>query len=226
MEMIELELKTGCLTEIKEFYTSVLGLPLLEEEKGAFTAAAGATRLRFSAESGMPFYHFAFNIPENKFGQAREWLHQQGVELLKEEGDELVHFPHWNAHSLYFNDPAGNIVEMIARHNLRNAAEGPFSASDILCVSEIGLPVDDVMQTIDNLQLTLNLNPWREPSRQFAPLGGEDGLLIVVPKGRIWFMSDRPAEPFPLRVRIKGKREGRLRIHSCLIEVEVPREVL
>ncbi|MFY0545862.1 VOC family protein [Brevibacillus sp. H7] len=219
MEVIELELKTGCLLEMKEFYVNTLGFSLLEETETAFAVKAGTTTLRFSVDPGKPFYHFAFNIPENKIGQAREWL-QQRVKLLQEEGEELVHFPHWNAHSLYFLDPAGNIVELIARHNLSNRGTGAFTPADILRVSEIGLPVDDVMQTIDDLQLALNIGAWREPSRQFAPLGSEDGMFIIVQKGRIWFMTDKPAEAFPLRVKIKGKRNVRTCMKSYAIEVQ------
>jgi catechol-2,3-dioxygenase len=220
MEMTELDLKTGCLQVTKAFYTQTLELPLIEETETSFAVAVGSTILRFSAASGQPFYHIAFNIPENKIEQARVWLRQR-VSLLQEEGDELVHFPHWNAHSLYFLDPSGNIVELIARHNLCNRTEGPFVPSDMLCVSEIGLPVDDVMQTVEDLKVALNLTAWREPTRQFAPLGGEDGLLIVVPKGRIWFMTDKPAEAFPLHVRIKGKRAARARFQTYTLDVHV-----
>lgn len=217
--MIEVEMETGCLDEMKAFYTKSLEMVLLEETADSFMVMAGASRLRFIRGTDEPFYHFAFNIPENKVDQAKVWLEDR-VELIEEEGDTLVFFPHWNAHSLYFCDPAGNIVELIARHNLANRAAGPFTAADILCVSEIGMPVDDVIDTIGKMQAELNLSTWREPSNQFAPVGDEDGLMIVVPKGRVWFMSNREAGMFPLRVKIKGNRPIKKNFLIYTVEVE------
>jgi catechol-2,3-dioxygenase len=34
---------------------------------------------------------------------------------------EVVDYSHWNAHSIFFLDPAGTVVEYIARHDLKNA---------------------------------------------------------------------------------------------------------
>lgn len=224
LEMMEVELETGCLDEMKAFYIERLEMALLEETADSFVVAAGASQLRFTKGAGHPFYHFAFNIPENKIAEAKSWLEGR-VELIEEEGDTLVFFPHWNAHSLYFCDPAGNIVEFIARHNLANRAAGEFTPTDILCVSEIGMPVDDVMDTIEKMQMVFNLSTWREPSNQFAPIGDENGLVIVVPKGRGWFMSSRAAEMFPMRLKIKGNRPIKtsllvytLEIKSCACE--------
>jgi len=218
VELTELELMTSRLQEMKSFYTQSLELPLVEETDASFAVAAGRTRLRFVAASGQPFYHFAFNIPENKIERASAWLNQR-VTLLREPGGEQVHIANWNAHSLYFYDPAGNVVEFIARHYLNNAAPGPFQPDDLLCVSEIGLPVDDVLETAENLQITLGLTAWRELSGQFARVGGEDGMLIVVPKGRIWFMTDKPAEAFPLSVRMRGSRPARVRVQRYTLDL-------
>lgn len=218
MEILELELETGCLEETKAFYTKVLTLKLVEEAEGSFTVAAGASRLRFIRGAGQPFYHFAFNIPENKIAKAKLWLEDR-VDLIEDEGDALVFFPHWNAHSLYFRDPSGNIVEMIARHNLANRSEGAFASDDIRCVSEIGLPVEDVMDTVEKLQVVHGLSTWREPSSQFAPVGDENGLLIVVSTGRIWFMSDNPAAIFPLKVKMKGNKPITTKFANYTLEV-------
>lgn len=218
MEMIEVCLETAQLAEMKDFYNGTLGLALLEEEENSFAVQAGATKLCFVRGEGNPFYHFAFNIPENKIEEAIKWLDGR-VKLLEEEGETLVFFPHWNAHSIYFLDPAGNIVEFISRHNLANRREGAFTSQDILCVSEIGMPVDDVMDTIEKMQTVLQLPVWREPTSQFAPLGGEDGLFILVAIGRTWFMSDRAAHAYPLKVTIKGKRNVQTFVKSYHIKV-------
>src|SRR5262249_491893 len=65
-----LELRSSApLAKMAEFYQQTLGLRVLEDAPGRLTIDAGQTRLTFlraSAEDGKPFYHFAFNIPENK----------------------------------------------------------------------------------------------------------------------------------------------------------------
>jgi catechol-2,3-dioxygenase len=215
MEIIRLELQTHLLSEMKSFYVDQLSLPLREETDTTFAVRAGNTTLKFSAVSDgtHPFYHFAFNIPENKIGEAREWLLRR-TELLQDDGDDVIHFVHWNAHSVYFQDPSGNIVELIARHNLNNRSDCPFDQHDLLCISEIGLPLDDVLSTVENLQLTAGIHPWREPSHSFAPLGDEHGLFILVSKGRIWYMSDKPAQAFPLSVTIAGEEEKQLQLQQ------------
>jgi catechol-2,3-dioxygenase len=221
MEIVRLELLTDRLADMKSFYTEQLSLPLREETASSFAVDMGSTRLHFSAaaDGSKPFYHFAINIPENKIEEAREWLSRR-TELRREDGEELVHFIHWNAHSVYFHDPAGNIVELIARHNLPNGVDHPFDQRDFLCVSEIGLPVDDVLTTMEDLQLTTGIPRWREPSSSFATLGDEHGLLIIVSLGRVWFMSDKPAEAFPLRVTMKGNERKELQVKTYTLRFE------
>ena len=144
---------SASLAEMKEFYHRTLGLPVLEEKADRLTIGAGKTRIAFSPEKGdrKPFYHFAFNIPENKVLAAHRWQIQRTPLLpiprtLRDPQypDDVVDYRHWNAHSIFFFDPAGNVVEYIGRHDLRNGAPGAFSSADILYASEIALVVDDV----------------------------------------------------------------------------------
>jgi hypothetical protein len=85
---------------------------------------------------------------------------------------------------VYFFDPAGNVVEYIARHDLANPAPGGFSSADILCVSEIGLIVDDVIAVADSLKGVVGLSSYRGASDLFTALGDEMGLLLVMKRGR------------------------------------------
>ena len=68
--ILSLDLLTPApLAKMKEFYHRLLGLSVLDEQPDRLTVAAGGTRLTFieaAPEHGKPFYHFAFNIPENK----------------------------------------------------------------------------------------------------------------------------------------------------------------
>src|SRR5438105_3176896 len=68
--ILSLELLTAAsLAAMKAFYHGALGLHVLAEERERLTIGAGKTRLTFvpaGSADGKPFYHFAFNIPENK----------------------------------------------------------------------------------------------------------------------------------------------------------------
>lgn len=195
--ILHLDLVTSAsLDELKEFYTSLLGLPLLSEQKDRFTVKAGETTISFTKtnETGMaPFYHFAFNIPENKILKAREWqlkrteLSATPSQLIDDNyPKDIRHFQNWNAHSVFFWDPAGNLVEYIARHDLQNSAEGEFTSKDILCASEIAFIVDNTEPVADAIRSSFNLEQYRNGDVNFRAIGDENGLLLVIKKGRVW----------------------------------------
>lgn len=206
MKISHLELQTSNLEKMKEFYNGVLELPLLNQSKESFSVAAGETVLTFQLSGNNPQYHFAFNIPNNKINEAIFWLNSK-VDLIKYEEDHIIHFESWNAHSLYFEDPAGNILEFIARHNLSNKKQGPFSFKDILNISEIGLPVGDVLGAVEALQSSFDLSTWRPPTETFSTIGDENGLIIVVSKGRKWFMSDIISDNHPINIKIVAAKQ-------------------
>jgi catechol-2,3-dioxygenase len=194
--LLRLELLTSVpLVKMKDFYQRTLGLRLLDETPNRLTFAAGQTRLTFAlagADDGQPFYHFAFNIPENKVLAAWTWQKERTPLLpipanLRDAAfpDDIVHYRHWNAHSIFFFDPAGNVVEYIARHDLKNQLPGAFTSDDIRYASEIGFIVDDVPAAAATLQKVVGLTPYRGASAQFTALGDEHGLLLVMKRGQI-----------------------------------------
>ncbi len=194
-----------------QFYAGVLGMQVLEDKGASVALRAGATRLAFSsaAERVAAAYHFAFNIAPRKFVDSKQWLVSRGISLLELDGKDQFHSEEWNADNLYFRDPAGNIVEFIARHDLPDISDGPFSPSDLLCVSEIGVATPDVGATVAELGRSLGLPVYKEGSDTFTPMGDERGLLIVVREGRHWFPTDTAAQLLPLRVVIEGERQAR-----------------
>lgn len=215
MDIHELRLKAHCLADLRKFYGDQLGFPLHEADRDSFTLKAGATRLVFEQASGGErwSYHFAFNIPGNQFSEAKAWLKERAALLPINEQDE-IHWTAWNAHAVYFFDPAGNVVELIARHSLDEKGETPFSAESISRVSEIGLAVENVADAAQALRSDLGLEVWDAGDGEvFTALGDEHGLLIVVRKGRSWFpTSDRSAGLAPAALTIYGTvtREYRL----------------
>jgi catechol-2,3-dioxygenase len=149
-----LRLLTVQLEELRLFYTETLGLALIEESQDYFTVKVGLSELTFlrSLETNEePFYHFAFDITNNKIQDSIQWLEERKVNLNQLSANTYLAYSRtWDSTSIYFYDPAGNILEFIARHGLSNAREGHFQSTDVLRISEIGLGVPDVTLTKKN----------------------------------------------------------------------------
>ncbi|WP_197259213.1 hypothetical protein [Paenibacillus dendritiformis] len=126
------------------------------------------------------------------------------MSLIQEDGEDEVFFTSWNAHSVYFEDPSGNIVELIARHNLSNAISHPFGSADIHGVSEVGVVANEVIPFVRALN-EVGLPNWRPDNEGLTPVGDEHGLFIVVKIGREWFFSNRKrARSYPVKVLVRG----------------------
>ncbi|MBK9924117.1 MAG: hypothetical protein IPP66_02395 [Anaerolineales bacterium] len=206
MDITYLELPTKDLHAQKEYYSNVLGLPV-ELSTERLEVKVGSTALVFT-QADADFdgaYHFAFNIPENQFHASKEWIASR-VPLIKdtEGGDEFVS-ESWNSQSIYFKDAVGNILEFIARHNLKNAVFGEFDSDQILNVSEIGLSSDDVIALANELCVKLDLSVFvQEPNETFTPVGDDNGLFILPTKDRIWFPNTGvPAKLLPVKVKVE-----------------------
>lgn len=192
----------------KTFYCDTLEFPMIRETDRSFTIRAGASELTFMKRDtvGRPCYHFAFNIREHKFKQAKAWLKRR-VSLNDVDGSDEMYGAAWNAHSIYFDDEDGNIVEFIARHTLPVHRDSkPFSINDVENISEIGWPVRDVSKTCERLHQVLGIHPYHQGSEDFQPMGDEHGLFIVVKIGRIWLASDRKGDIYPMKIELEGKQ--------------------
>jgi len=205
MQINEIILQTHLINDLKKFYGSVLNLEISSDTDDSFSVNAGASQIRFenSAGNAKPFYHFAFNIPENKLNPAKKWL-QPKAELIKspEDGKNEFHFQSWNAHSIFFYDPAGNILELIARHNLKNGTAGDFTERDILNVSEIGIPVNSLRNISDLMNETYGIPLFSGDNETFSAMGNDNGLFIIVKNGRKWFPDCPESQIFPLSVKV------------------------
>lgn len=203
MRILEVELPTSALAEQRAFYGDALGLDVIGEDEDRLTLGAGATRVTFVAVPEDPgSQHFAFNVPENRIEDAARWLAERAPLVPGPNGARVLDFSGWNADAVYCLDPAGNVVELIARHSLPNASDEPFGPHSLLCVSEVGMPVDDVPAAVAHLEGELGIPLWDGDRRGFTALGDDHGLFIVVPRGRTWFPSDRPAATQPIATTI------------------------
>lgn len=205
MNIIYLELCTTDLIAQRDFYSQVLELPV-ELSADKLTVQAGSTELVF-VSAPVDFdgaYHFAFNIPENQFHAAKQWISTRIHLLHEESGKDEFESESWDSQSAYFKDAAGNVLEFIARHPLKSTFEGEFDGSQILNVSEIGLPSDDVVKLANELCKELKVSVFhQEPNETFTPVGDDNGLLILPIVNRIWIPnSGVPAKLLPVNIKV------------------------
>ncbi|MCL6663345.1 VOC family protein [Paenibacillus amylolyticus] len=218
----EVGLLTHQIDAIKEFYGTLLELELVEDNATCVSFLAGNSVLSFkkAAEQEKPYYHVAFTIPTNKLADAKRWAQDRNIPLLSKDGQDEYYFPYWDATAFYFYDPSGNLMEFIAHHSLDNAVDEAFEAKHLLCISEIGLPVDDVPETMNTLNKHYQLEPFAGDGKQFSPTGDAEGMFIVIDKQMPWFPDGRMPGVFATEVKVETGQPGNLRIQDDMYTIE------
>jgi catechol-2,3-dioxygenase len=116
----------------------------------------------------------------------------------------VADFVNWHARSVYFSDPAGNILELIARFDLRDEADEIFSSMQFRNISEIGLVFSDEVfdKNVHELLKNYKLQYFSKqpPLAHFRAIGDDEGLFIVVPENRNWFSTRMASGIFPIEV--------------------------
>jgi catechol-2,3-dioxygenase len=113
---------------MKDFYTSILGLEFVfeEQDRSVFLKAGQSMLLIFnpnktlvsnenSATIQFPTHgtsppsivHFALEIDQENYDNAKQTLNEKNIKIEKEVAWEK------GTNSIYFRDPAGNLVEII-----------------------------------------------------------------------------------------------------------------
>jgi catechol-2,3-dioxygenase len=210
MDLLEVTLHADDLDALEGFYGGVLGLNIHERTASSLSVRIGRSRLVFAREDRFKGrYHVAFDVPNNQLNLARAWLEPRVPLVKANDGSTEFHGGNWDADQFYFLDPAGNILELIARHTADTASNVAFSSESLLAVTEIGLASPDVPATVGWFHQTLHLEPYKDHGDTFAPIGDESGLLIVVAQGREWFPDTRvEAEILPVEIVIEGEHHG------------------
>jgi catechol-2,3-dioxygenase len=210
MRITQLNLPASDPAASAAFYRDVLHLPV----------AATQVRIGWSlldlvpASAAVGSVHLAFNIPPARFDAACAWLSRR-VPLLRDPlGESRFSLgAAWQSQSVYFAGPDGAVLELIARKPLpaHAVADGEFSAAELLCISEVGLPSAQVAAVAAAAQERMGLPPFMPVSDVFAPLGDHEGLLILVDAQRRWFPEQRQL-PFArgVRVLVEGARGGQV----------------
>lgn len=205
MNIRTLTLPTHDLAAQHTFYTQILGLTAVSSDACSLTIPVGSSRLTFEqVDDFSGFFHVAFDIPHTLVGQAEDWLRSR-LSLLADGQGRSVFPPGdpWNTTNLYFDDPAGNILEVVARHDQLLDGTPPFGPRHLLHISELGVVVPDVPQAVSDLGQRFGLHAFNGQTDTFTPVGGHDGMLIVVREGRGWFPVGRPAVPSTFELRFE-----------------------
>lgn len=221
MKIRELKLYSSNIDQQVEFYTDSIGLNLIEKRTDVSAKfLIGNSILELTKSEMFKPYHFAINIPANKEKEALNWLKQK-VEILKYGNDEIQSFDFWNAKAMYFYDKDKNIVELIARKNLRNESREKFNSNSLLEISEIGLPVSDIEATFDTLSGIVNIHKYDGGFKKFCAIGDENGLFICINKNvKDWFPTGDKAYSADFEIKIEvNKSEYKLEFSNEQIKV-------
>ncbi|HEY2869489.1 MAG TPA: hypothetical protein VGJ11_08260 [Gaiellales bacterium] len=195
MHLHEIRLAARRREEQRALYAEAFGL-VARRDDGALVVEIGDARLVLAAGEPTP-QHFAIRIPSASYADALGWLGERAELLTGEDGDPAFAFSEWNADSAYFADPDGNIVELIAHHDLPEPYTPPFGPSALLGICEAGMPVADVGAFLDELERRTGARRWSGDRETFAAAGTKAGSLIVVRSGRVWYPTDSAAATRP-----------------------------
>jgi len=208
MNIIELELLSDDLPETERFYKKVLGLaPYLKEDRSILFFNVGSTRLIFrKSDNVKPVYHFAIDIPSNRFFDSHNFI-KQHTPILPVEGDDIANFTNWDAKSFYFYDNNGNIVEIITRYPNKAYYNDVYSSKAFVAISEIGLVTNNVPELADILTNEYGLPIYSRQPRgdKFTVCGDDCGLFIIAEKNRNWYPTAVKAKSFTTRILYMDK---------------------
>jgi catechol-2,3-dioxygenase len=188
------------IESLYRFYGGSLGFALRSHDAGMrLDVGRGSLEFVAAAGPGCPFYHFALLVPGNRYEAARTWV-ERSARLLSRPGQTTTtfEFDAWDASACYFDDPAGNIVELIAHRGIAEtpSSEAEFQAAELAGISELGMVVGDPAAAAQTLS-SAGLDLWSggfERDDALAFIGGQAHTLILCRPGRPWMPTQRPAE--------------------------------
>src|SRR5690625_3410464 len=194
-------LYTNQLKELRRFYMNILELNITDETEEAFSIDIGTSKLTFKQSDKPCFYHYAINIPGNQFSMLKHRIKER-IPLNRERGIDEVYFSSFDADSMYFEDPAGNIIELIGRRK-RDLFGNPTFAESFFNISEVGIVsshLDDLSEEFQDIGLPLRGTEISYDSVNF--FGREESFIVLVPPERKWYFSEQMSEVFPLEIEL------------------------
>lgn len=197
---LEINLSTHKLKTLKRFYQNVLGLDAFEESDKAFSLQIGTTKLSFIESEEKARYHYAINIPGNYFTIIKEKIEQR-IPLRYYLALDQVYREEFSADSFYIEDPAGNLVEFIARRN--KDFIGELTEKACFNIGEIAIVTSDVLEVselLQDAQLALHFKAEIAPEK-LNHFGEADSFIVLTPAGYRWDYASKDAQPFPLEIK-------------------------
>jgi len=211
-EIIELNLRARRLNQNRFFWETLMGFTVIDAPSvSQYTLQVGNTKLTFRQstiqpeleDTFFPQYHFTISIPSNQIESCLEWVLSQKatnpatneeatIPLWKDyiTDAEIIRRNLYNSQSVFIQDPAGNVVELLARHVMNNTADGPFNNGMFIGISEVGIVTRDVRKTAALLKETFGVEEVLGSSNSFKPMGGATGLLKLIVPGKPWIPTD------------------------------------
>ncbi|MCS6552832.1 hypothetical protein NYS55_15480 [Curtobacterium flaccumfaciens pv. flaccumfaciens] len=201
MDIRQVQLATRSLADIARFYQR-LGCPV-EAVDATVRVVVGSTLLVFRELPEMTgALHLAITIPTGTFDAAKAWIVGLTTVLGTDDQDEFEGPPNWNSRSVYFEGPDQQLLELIERRDLP-VDVGENTAVPLVSVSEVGVPVPDVLGAVEALRRA-GLEPYANPpGESFSAVGDVDGLVILVSPDRRWFPTgDRSPSSAPVVIDV------------------------
>ncbi|MCS6546375.1 hypothetical protein NYS50_00640 [Curtobacterium flaccumfaciens pv. flaccumfaciens] len=201
MDIRQVQLATRSLADTARFYER-LGCSV-EIVDATVRIVVGSTLLVFRELPEMTgALHLAITIPTGTFDAAKAWIAGLTTVLGTDDQDEFEGPPNWNSRSVYFEGPDQQLLELIERRDLP-VDVGENTAVPLVSVSEVGVPVPDVLGAVEALRRA-GLEPYANPpGESFSAVGDVDGLVILVSPDRRWFPTgDRSPSSAPVVIDV------------------------
>jgi catechol-2,3-dioxygenase len=213
-EIVELDIRARRLEQNRFFWETLLGFTVVDSPNPSqYTLQVGNTLLTFRPSNlppdleatFFPQYHFTISIPTNQIEACLEWIlsrkafnpdvnpnEEVTIPLWKDylDGAEIVRRNLYNSQSVFIQDPAGNVVELLARHDKPEIRDGAFNKDMFIGISEVGIVTRDIRKTATLLKETFGADEVQGSSNSFKPIGGATGLLKLIVPGKPWVPTD------------------------------------
>ena len=207
---LDLRVRENSFEKTRIFWSEFMGFTEFFVNQNKYKYEIGNSRLKISPVAIIPNqepeffpqYHFSIGIPPNQIENFFTWFKRQSeifsdipVNIWKDSrnGAEIVRRELYNSQSIFIEDPAGNIIEILSRYNPNNPddlVDGEFNIEMFRGITEVGCVVNDLPKISKLLQETFPVEEVPRTSNSFKPIGGPDGLLKLTVPGKIWFPTE------------------------------------
>jgi catechol 2,3-dioxygenase-like lactoylglutathione lyase family enzyme len=229
MRIVRLTMDCADLGAQEAFWAGTLGLEVVRrDDELDVLLDSSVIRFRRAAPGTAPRHHFAINVPPGSIERAAGWAEAR-LKLLtfhgyedEEEGATIVHADRGTP-AVYFLDPVGNVVELIANVRLagetgaapggRAVVEGRgFGPEDLLDLAEVGIAAADPEATCAALRDFLGEEVlWGGgPDWLLSAIGDARSVVIVAPLDRGWIPVGLPARPAPTEIVVLADEPAEL----------------